>query len=105
MIRVECTKKDDKIIDLVILGHANSAEYGKDLVCAAVSAVSLGGLNNLENPKAFLIESNEKQGLVHVKAISDVSMHDYIVLETILTQLKSIEAMSSKHIKVIEKGC
>ncbi|HBF68301.1 MAG TPA: ribosomal-processing cysteine protease Prp [Firmicutes bacterium] len=105
MICVECTKKDNKIVNLVINGHANSAPLGKDLVCAAVSGITFGGLNNLEKPKNFVINTNEKDGYIEINALNDVPMHDYIVLETILTQLKTVAENSPKYIKVIEKGC
>ncbi|WRK55922.1 ribosomal-processing cysteine protease Prp [Coprobacillaceae bacterium CR2/5/TPMF4] len=35
------------MVDLKISGHANSDEYGKDLVCAGVSTASIGTLNML----------------------------------------------------------
>ena len=56
MIKIVLTYKDNKIDALEIKGHANSAEYGKDLVCAAVSAISVGGLNAL----AILKDKNIK---------------------------------------------
>lgn len=105
MICVECTKKDNKINHLVINGHANSAPYGKDLVCAAVSSITFGGLNNLEKPENFVIKTNEDDGYIEINALNDVPMHDYIVLETILMQLKTVAENSPKYIKVIEKGC
>ena len=98
-------KKDGKIINLSLLGHAESAPYGNDLVCSAVSAVVFGGLNALENPKSFKITTSEKDGSVEVEAKEAVSMHDYQVLDTILIQLKSIEESNSKFISIIEKGC
>ena len=47
MIKVTVKKKDNYIVDLKISGHANSDEYGKDLVCAGVSTASIGTLNML----------------------------------------------------------
>ena len=39
MIKVEFKYVDDKFSYLKIQGHANSAEYGHDLICAGVSAM------------------------------------------------------------------
>ena len=105
MIRIECERKDGKIVNLSINGHANKAPKGKDIVCSAVSAVSFGGLNALENPKAFVIETNEKDGSLQVKAKSSVSQHDNQVLETILVQLKSIAEVEKEFVSLVEKGC
>ena len=38
-----------KIISIEVKGHANSDDYGKDLVCAAVSTVITGGMNALQD--------------------------------------------------------
>ena len=45
MIRVKVTYQKEIVTSLTVSGHANSGEYGKDLVCAGVSAVVVGGLN------------------------------------------------------------
>ena len=105
MIRIECLKKDGKIIFLSLKGHANTASYGQDIVCSAVSAVAFGGLNALENPSSFTIKSNEEKGELEIEAHSSVTNHDYIVLETMLIQFKSIEESAPKNVRIIEKGC
>ena len=75
-----------------------SAPHGGDLVCAAVSAVLTGGLNNLENPKDFDIILDE--GYAYVKANESVSSHDEIVLETIICGLKTISEDNDKFITI-----
>lgn len=105
MIRIECQRENGNINCLSLEGHANSAQYGKDIVCSAVSAVVFGGLNALENPKAFDIKTDEKSGSVKIVAKGNVSSHDYQVLDVIFIQLKSIEETNSKYIQIVEKGC
>lgn len=105
MIRIECQRNDGKIKSLSIKGHANSAPYGQDLVCSAVSAVTFGGLNALDNPNGFNIKVDDKSGTVEVETIKDVSTHDYQVLDTVMVQLKTIASKNEKYIKIIEKGC
>ena len=105
MIRIRCQKENGKIINLSVKGHANSAPHGQDLVCSAASAVIFGGLNALENPKSFDIKTDEDNGSVEVIAKSNVSNHDYQVLDVILIQLKTIEESYKKYIEVVEKGC
>ena len=102
MIRIECVRENSKIVYLSLKGHANSDEYGKDLVCAAVSAIITGGLNALHNPKSFEIKLYE--GDVEVKAKNSVQEYDYDVLETILVQLKTVEEENAKYVKIVEKG-
>ena len=103
MIRIDYLRKDGNIIELSIKGHANSGDYGKDLVCAAASGIVLGGLNALKNPKSFNIKVND--GDIKILALDNVLQSDYDVLNVILIQLLSIEKGNEKHIKIVEKGC
>ena len=47
MIRVEFTLFDGSIVDFSIKGHADLAEEGKDILCAAVSIYSINTINSL----------------------------------------------------------
>ena len=62
---------------------------GEDLVCAGVTSILAGGFNNLENPESFELKLEE--GYACAKALKEVSSHDEIVLETIVTSLKTME--------------
>ena len=79
MIKVLIKSEEKKFKSLEIKGHANSAPHGEDLVCAGVSSVLTGGLNNLENPKDFNIILNEGHSLVEVK--DSISSHDETVID------------------------
>ena len=89
MIKVLIKREENKFISLEVKGHANSAEQGRDLVCAGVTAILAGGFNNLESPKSFELKLEE--GYALAKAIKEVSSHDEIVLETIICSLKTME--------------
>ena len=101
MIKINCIRHDNKIVELSVKGHANSDEYGKDLVCAGVTSIVVGALNALDESN-FLIKVNE--GNVLVKATKDISSKDEIVLETVLTQLKAVEKGQSRYIKISERN-
>jgi uncharacterized protein YsxB (DUF464 family) len=49
MIKIQINKTNNKYSSLVISGHSNYDEHGKDIVCAGVSAIVTGGLNALIN--------------------------------------------------------
>ena len=102
MINIKANRKDGKIVYLSVEGHANSAEKGKDIVCAAVSAISVGGINALTSPDKFNLKVDN--GFVEVSSKGVANEDDYKVLETMLTQLKSVAESYSKYVKVIEKG-
>lgn len=88
MIKVLITYKNDKVSSLEVKGHANSAKLGKDLVCSAVSAVIIGGLNNIQDVKTMDI--NISDGHVLVRILKPISYHDEIVIETIIASLETI---------------
>ena len=102
MIKITANRKDGKIVNLTVKGHANSAPHGEDLVCAAVSSILVGGCNALSNPNCFAIKLEE--GNASVTELSHANEHDYEVLEVMLVQFKSVEETSAKFLKVIEKG-
>lgn len=81
-------KKSNGNFSIEAKGHANSAPIGSDLVCAAVSAVLVGGANAIKNPSNFNFKIDEGYTLIESK--TPVSKEDEIVLQTIECQIKSI---------------
>ena len=59
MIKVE---KNKNII--TICGHANSAEYGKDIVCASVSSIIYTTINALKKIKESSVEVDDNKKMV-----------------------------------------
>ena len=98
MIKVKLNFVDNKFQSLKVTGHASSAEYGKDLVCAEVSAVVTGGFNALEDIKNFKVTLEE--GNASLEAIGNVSTHDEIVISTIISGLRTIKEANPKFIKI-----
>ena len=86
-----------KIISIEVKGHANSAEYGKDLVCAAVSTVMTGGMNALKDKEYdFKLE----EGHIYVKALDIPIDYDSVVLKTMEVQLMTIEESNHKYVQI-----
>ena len=98
MIKVRINYVGDKFQSLKVTGHANSADYGKDLVCAEVSAVVTGGFNALEDIKKFNYELDE--GIAYLEAKETISTHDEVVIQTIISGLRTIAEANEKFIKI-----
>lgn len=101
MIKINCIRKDNRIIELSVKGHANSNEYGKDLVCAAVTGICVGGCNALKEDNFEIII---EEGNLLIRATKDVEERDEIVLETILTQLKAVKEGQQKYMSISERN-
>lgn len=95
MIKVNLIKTNDIVTGLQVTGHAKSAEYGKDLICAAVSAILTGGFNAFNEND--INECSLKKGYASVNVISQRGL---VILETIIVQLKTIENQYPKNIKI-----
>jgi uncharacterized protein YsxB (DUF464 family) len=95
MIKVDLIYNADLICGFTMVGHANSAEYGNDLVCAAVSAIVTGGFNAFNDDDVSEIALDEGYAKVVVK-----SENGYSILKTIIVQLKTIEEAYPKNIKI-----
>ena len=98
MLKVQIAYKNNKFSSLTMKGHADSAEHGHDLVCAGASAVVIGGLNNIKDIKQFKVHIAE--GDVKVEAIGEISQHDEVVLETIVSGLKTLQEDNKQFIKI-----
>lgn len=64
MIKVSFIYKENQLTGFELKGHAESGEYGQDIVCAAVSVLSISTVNSLEQlAKADIhVDSNEQEG-------------------------------------------
>ncbi len=100
MITVIIQKHNQQIKDIEVSGHADSAEYGKDLVCAGVSSVCVGIANALVK-RNFLNHGtiDVEEGFVHVK-VNQGSEVIQVVLETFETLLETIEEAYPKYMKI-----
>ena len=95
MIKAVIKKYNQSILQITVSGHAQSAEYGKDLICAAVSAILTGGFNAFNEND--INECSLKEGYASVNVISQRGL---VILETIIVQLKTIENQYPKNIKI-----
>ena len=85
MIKVQIKRNNKYITQIKIKGHAQFGEYGKDLVCAGVSAVATGICNTLAK-KGFLEEKKCAIILKNGNIMIDVYENDEImqvILETL----------------------
>ena len=103
MIKIQINKTNNKYSSLLVSGHSNYDEHGKDIVCAGVSAVVTGGLNALiiENKNKISYRVNDGYVNVDVLDIDDDNLQK--IMDVIIIQLKTIEESYKKNIKIYEK--
>ena len=67
MTKITITKSsDDNFKKIECLGHAGYADAGEDIVCAAISVLTINLLNSIEKftDDGIVIEQDEKKGLI-----------------------------------------
>jgi uncharacterized protein YsxB (DUF464 family) len=82
-------------------GHANFADYGRDIVCASVSSIiytTINGILNINNKSIQVID--DKSLIINIISNDDVTMK---LIDNMITLLKELEQQYPKNIK-ISKG-
>lgn len=109
MIQVAVYRSNNLMTGFELSGHADSGPYGYDLVCAGVSAVSIGTVNAvMELCEADLeIEQAAEGGYLHVilpESLQGEKMAKaQLLFEGMLISLKSIEQEYKQFIHIISK--
>jgi len=60
-----------KITRFLITGHAGSGEYGRDVVCAAVSALAINFVNSVESLCGVELTYQARDGLMDVEVTNN----------------------------------
>lgn len=101
MIRVIYSITDDKYTGLKVSGHANSGDYGKDLICASVSSIMFGLMNAIDETGQN-VEIKELNNQIEIINNSDSELiNNYF--ELVMIQLKTIEESYGEFIKIERK--
>ena len=102
MIKIKLRKDNNKIKEIIIKGHALYDDFGKDIVCAAVSSTVITSVNAslLINDKSLsYIEDN---GL-EIKVLSGDEVTTKII-DNMMTNLKELEKAYPKNIQIKEEN-
>lgn len=104
MIHANIIRNGKVIEGFDITGHADFAEAGEDIVCAAVSVLAINTINTLEKllkQKFELVEDQKNGGLLQV-ILSDEGRNDpavQLILSSLELGLKDVEQSYPKYIK------
>ncbi len=98
MIKVRMTYKSNMIEELSISGHAGYADKGKDLICAAVSSISIGLCNAIDELNVNAdIEIGDN--IIKISHIGNDELSQ-TVLKTAIIQLHTVEEQANKYLEM-----
>jgi uncharacterized protein YsxB (DUF464 family) len=106
MIRVtiERLPLNEHIHSFKVKGHAMYADPGQDIVCAGVSAVTVGTVNAVEALLGFEMQAHMKDGFLQAEVPKDLDSQKQeklqLLLESMVVMLQTIENMYSDYIQV-----
>lgn len=105
MIRISIRRDADRHIQSYsVNGHAEYAESGKDIVCAGVSAVTIGTVNSIEALLQIELKSSMDKGTlkVEIPQIADQSIQDQVqlLLESMVVMLDSIQQSYNEYVTI-----
>ncbi|GFZ86085.1 hypothetical protein GCM10008018_35220 [Paenibacillus marchantiophytorum] len=95
-----------QILSYVVEGHAEYDVPGKDLVCAAVSAVSVGTFNSIESLTGVIPIHEMERGLLDVtipestRNMVETWNQVQLILESMVVMLQTIEQNYGDYITI-----
>lgn len=95
MIKINIKGNIDEII---VKGHADYEEYGKDIVCASVSSIVITSINAIIRIDPESIDYNELNG-VYIKVLKHTDVIDKL-LTNLVELLIDLEKQYPKYIEI-----
>ena len=96
--------KHDNICGFKLNGHAGYDDYGKDIVCAAVSALAVNAVNSIDSFTDDKFDCKEKSGNLEFKLKGDFSKEAQLLLHSLELGLQAIQKdYSTEYISVTSK--
>ena len=96
-----------RIVSYELTGHANAGEYGRDIVCAAVSALAISAVNGIDALAGIqpIIDVNQEEGGYLYVAIPNETTQEQmniiqVLLENLLLGLQAVQDENSEYIQI-----
>lgn len=83
-----------------IFGHALFDTKGKDIVCAAISAIVIGSINALKSFKKD--EINIQNGKIEIKIEHELTHDDKVRLKMLMTEIETVSKKYPKNVSIIK---
>ena len=101
MITVDFKRSSGKLVSFQVSGHAGFDEYNRDIVCSAVSALTITILNGiteiLKVDAAYEIKEGFSKVTLEKLSVDDIEKCQ-VLMETMLLGIKSMEIQYGKYI-------
>lgn len=96
MVTVTVFKKDGKYEGFEAKGHADYAEEGSDIFCAAVSVLTVHTANAIENIAGERVEAEERDGFLRCLIPAGTGHDGTVLMDAMVMSLRQISETSGK---------
>ena len=102
MIKVKLTKNNNYYKGIIITGHANYDDYGKDIVCASVSSIVITTINAIIefDPESIYYEDLNNRILIEKLKDDDITNK---LINNMIELLEELEKSYKDNIKIIRR--
>ena len=104
MIHIRIATKNSRCIQVVSKGHAEYAEEGQDIICAAVSVLMVNTANSIETLTEDGFTCEEDDGYVAIAIEEEESEGAHLLMESLRLGLESIrETYGDAYLDIVTK--
>ena len=106
MITIEIRKSEQGYVGFSSKGHAGYAEAGYDIICSAVSVLTVNTINSIEKFTEDAFKAEAKDGMVRWKFTElPISKEAELLMDSLVLGLEDIqENYGKKYIKIVKKA-
>ncbi|WEV61243.1 ribosomal-processing cysteine protease Prp [Streptococcaceae bacterium ESL0729] len=98
MIKAFIKEKNGKFVSYELSGHAQSGEFGHDIVCSAVSVMAITTANNIERMTGVKSLVDAGDGYLYFEIASDMTPEQNQIAQILLENFKlSMEDIQSEY--------
>lgn len=100
MTKVTILKHGDLYKGFEVKGHAGYADAGSDIVCAAISALTINCINSIETftKDEFILEQDECSGVLRLTFKDKVSSNSQLLIDSLTLGLREIRNEHKEYI-------
>lgn len=90
MTTVRIFRSEDRYKGFVSDGHSGFAEAGSDIVCAAISVLTINTINSIESLAGDRVEASESDGHLECHFPEKLSEKGNLLMDAMILGLKSV---------------
>lgn len=94
---------NNEVCEVDVSGHANQAKYGSDIVCSAVSALTISTLNGIIYVAKVDVDYTVKEGHVNFK-IKNLNESSQAILRTYELGIEALLENYEKYLQLVKEG-